>query len=534
MCHRRGDLAGSEKICADILAASPGHFGALHMMGALQTRKGRPQDSLSFLQTALGIDPRSVPVLSCYADALTALGRWDEALSHYDRALKLVHNDSIVLNQRGIVLRRLGRTQEAIQSFSRALAVRPDYAAALNNRATALQDLHRFEEAVADCDKALAANRNNVQAWNNRGLALLKLDKPQDAVASFQAGLAIRPDHAEMLANCGVALRELNQQPEAISYFKRSIASDPDHANARWNLGISSLLLGDFEEGLTLYEWRKKLVPPVEAREYAKPLWTGEQDIAGKTLFLYVEQGLGDAIQFYRLVSPLLARGARVILSVHDRLLRLFESASPKVELVGSQEVPAFDYHLPLMSVPLALGLSLGTIPAPTPYLAAEDERVAYWRDRIGRDGFKIGISWQGAPGGVGSRAMPLSCFESLARIPGVRLISLQKGLGTEQVASFPWVESLGEQFDAGPDAFVDSAAVIKNLDLIITLDSALAHLAGALNCPVWVALKQVPDWRWLLDRDDSPWYPSMRLFRQRCRDNWLDVFTEMQSLVPR
>lgn len=525
-------MAGAEKICGHILAASPDHLGALHMMGALQTAKGLPQKALPFLTTALSIDRRSVPILSCYADALTALGQWDEALSNYDRALKLTPNDSIVLNQRGIVLRRLGRTEEAVHSFNRALVVRPDYPAALNNRATALQDMHRYEEAIADYDQALAANRNNIQAWNNRGLALLKLDRAQDAAASFRTGLAIQPNHPELLTNCGVALREMNQLPEAMAYFERAVASDPDYANARWNQGVSALLLGNFEEGLPLYEWRKRLTPAVEARDYDQSLWTGRQDIAGKTLFLYVEQGLGDAIQFYRFVAPLLARGAEVILSVPDRLLRLFENASPKVRLVGSQEAPPFDYHIPLMSVPLALGTTVATIPAPTPYLAADDKLIEYWRDRIGREGFKIGISWQGAPGGVGSRAMPLSCFEGLSRIAGVRLISLQKGPGTEQLALLPAVESLGPEFDDGPNAFLDSAALIENLDLVITLDSAMAHLAGALNRPVWVALKQIPDWRWLLDRDDSPWYPSMRLFRQTQKGDWQQVFAAMQSLV--
>jgi hypothetical protein len=295
------------------------------------------------------------------------------------------------------------------------------------------------------------------------------------------------------------------------------------------------LLQGDFALGLPLYEWRKQLKPPIEARFYPQPLWNGTQDIKGRTVFVYIEQGLGDTIQFYRFVGALLARGAHVILAVQDALLRLLENASPGVELVGARVVPpAFDYHIPLMSLPLALGLTPRTIPAAVPYLKAEPERVARWRSQIGEKGYKIGISWQGARGGVTSRAVPLRCFAPLAAIPGVRLISLQKGFGTEQLVTLPMVESLGQDFDSGPDAFLDSAAVMQNLDLVITLDSALAHLAGAMGRPIWVALKQVPDWRWFLGRGDSPWYPGMRLFRQKTDGDWVGVFADMESQVPR
>jgi len=214
-------------------------------------------------------------------------------------------------------------------------------------------------------------------------------------------------------------------------------------------------------------------------------------------------------------------------------MLGLLGNAIPRVELVGAATVPAaFDYHIPLMSVPLALGLTVASVPAPVPYLKAEPERVARWQSRIGENGFKIGISWQGARGGVTSRAIPLRCFEGLSKISGVRLISLQKGFGAEQLSDTCGVESLGDEFDAGPNAFLDSSAVMQNLDLVITLDSALAHLAGALGRPVWVALKRVPDWRWLLGRDDSPWYPSMKLFRQKTEGDWAGVFAEMQSQV--
>jgi len=529
-CHRRGDLAGAERLCEQMLAAKSDYFEALNMLGALRLRQGRHEEALALIEGALKIDRRCVPVISNYADILNALGRWEDALQNYDRLLVLAPGDAHALNQRGIALRRLGRPADAVRSFDRALLAQPDFPAALSNRGAALHDLERFEEAMANYDAALKLDPRNAGTWNNRGLALLKLARLAEALDSFNAGLALQPRHAELLTNRGVALREMDRQDEALASLDQAIVADPAYANAHWNKGVTKLLQGDFAHGLPLHEWRKRLNPPVEARNYPQPLWTGTENIRGKTLFLYVEQGLGDTIQFYRFVAPLLARGAQVILSVQDGLLRLLEKASPTVELVGSKTVPAaFDYHIPLMSLPLALGTTIDTIPAHGPYMNAEPERVAHWAARIGKPGFKIGISWQGARTGVTSRAMPLASFETLSRLAGVRLVSLQKGFGAEQLTALPWVESWGEEdFDHGPDAFLDSAAVMANLDLVITLDSALAHLAGALGRPVWVALKRVPDWRWFLGRSDSPWYPSMTLFRQETDGDWASVFAQI------
>ena len=373
-------------------------------------------------------------------------------------------------------------------------------------------------------------------ALNDHARMLWSLGRFDEALMGFDAALAIKPDHIPALCNRATTLRDMLRLDEAMQSFDRAIAIDPALAAAYRGKAFCALLQGDFAQGLPLYEWRKRLNPPIEARNYSQPLWTGVEDVRGKTIYLYVEQGLGDAIQFYRFVTPLLARGAHVILSAQKSLLRLLGNATPKVELMDNKAVPPpFDYHIPLMSLPLALNLTVASIPSDVSYLKAESERVSHWRSRIGKKGFKIGISWQGARSqGVAGRAMPLTCFQGLSRLAGVRLISLQKGFGTEQLADFPDVELLGDEFDSGPDAFLDSAAAMECLDLVITLDSALAHLAGALGRPVWVALKRVPEWRWLLGRSDSPWYPSMRLFRQKTEGDWTGVFAEMQSQLPR
>jgi tetratricopeptide (TPR) repeat protein len=504
--HRRGDLEEAERLYRQVLEAAPASFAARHMLGVLRAQSGDTSEALELIGAALALKPDAPEALFNYGNVLKGAGRLDEALAAYDRAVS-VRPDypaaraarAEALNLRGNSLRETGDFEKALTCYERALADVPYYGDALNNRAAVHWSLGRFDEALAGFDAALAAKPNYVEAHYNRGNVL----------------------------------RDMLRLDEAMQSFDDAIAINRDFAPAHRNKGFCALLLGDFASGFPLYEWRKRLNPPIEARSYPQPLWSGTEDLRGKTLFLYIEQGLGDTIQFYRFVAPLLERGARVILSAQDGLLRLLDSASPTVELVGATAVPAaFDYHAPLMSLPLALGLTVASIPAPIPYLKAEAERTAQWRARIGEKGFKIGISWQGARGGVTSRAMRLSHLEGLSKIPGVRLISLQKGFGAEQLADFPAVESLGEAFDSGPDAFLDSAAVMASLDLVITLDSAVAHLAGALGRPVWVALKQVPDWRWFLGRSDSPWYSSMTLFRQKTEGDWAGVFAEMESRI--
>ena len=293
------------------------------------------------------------------------------------------------------------------------------------------------------------------------------------------------------------------------------------------------MLNGDLGEGLRLYEWRKKLPAPIEARDYRQPLWTGAEDIAGKTLFVYIEQGLGDTIQFYRYALLARARGARVILAVQDQIVRLMRDAGGDIEILDRSGVPPeFDYHAPLMSLPLAFATTRSTIPAPIPYLRAQPQRVRHWARKIGAEGFKIGICWQGATS-IAGRSFPLASLAAISGIENLRLISLQKGEGTEQLASLPAgmkIESLGDDFDTGADAFCDSAAVMQSLDLVISCDTALAHLAGALGRPAWLALKYVPDWLSFLKTSRSPWYPDLTLFRQPAPGDWTAVFAQMES----
>ena len=464
--HGQGRLGEAARLYEQILAVNPNVMDARHMLGVVRAQQQRPREAYDLIAPVVAADPNNALALSNFGNVLVALERREEALAHYDRSLALNPNNPMAWLFRGNMLQLLLRYGEALQSYDRFLSFAPGNADGWNNRATTLQSLGRIEDALQSVRHALAL--------------------------------------------------------------------DPAMAEAQLNRGFCHLLLQDFASGLPLLEWRKRMPEPMEARSYAQPLWTGAQDIKGKTLFAYIEQGLGDAIQYYRYAALAQARGARVILSVPDKLIALLSGAASPVELIGWGQVPPnFDFHIPLASIALAVGMRIETIPVADHYLSAQPERVARWKAKLGDHGFRIGIAWQGnqtIPGSEG-KAFPVSALEGISRFDGVRLIALQKNAGSEELDRLPAGMTVERyDFDQGPDAFLDTAAIMRHCDLVITADTAPAHLAGALGVRAWVALKYVPDWRWFLDRADSVWYPSLRLFRQAAPNDWASVFGAMQA----
>jgi tetratricopeptide (TPR) repeat protein len=568
--HQGGNLVEAERLYFQVLEVDPSNFIACHLLGVVRHQQGRNAEALTLIGAALKIKPDSAEALSNCGFVLKSLGRFKEALASYDRAVAIKGDFAEAWNNRGIVLLSLERFDDALQSCDKAIAIRANYAEAWNNRGLALRKLKRFGGAVSSYNKALAIMPDFPEALNNRGVTLLDLDNFEDALASFDKALAIKPEFADALNNRGAVLqdqmrfeealtcynRALSIQPdfadalnnrgaslqnlkrfeEALESFDHAIAVAPGHMQAHLNKGLCALLMERFDVGWRFFERREKGPASVRSRTYPQPLWTGADDIDGKVLFLYAEEGLGDTIQFCRYAPLAQARGAKVILSVQDVLVRLLKTGYPAMEVVGSQAKPRhIDFHNPLLSMPLAFGTDRNSIPATAAYLRAEPDRVRTWANRIGGGGFRVGISWQGNKRVTANvaRSFPLRYLERLSEIPNVRLISLQKNAGVEQLLDLPSsmkVETFGKEFDDGRDAFIDTAAIMENLDLIITSDTAVAHLAGALGRPVWVALKYVPDWRWFLDRSDSPWYPTMRLFRQTSIGDWEGVFVEMQT----
>ena len=460
-------------------------------------------------------------------------GQFAEALVLFDALIQHHADVPEVQAGRGDVLISMKSPAPALACYDKAIALRPAEPRYHVKKGVALQLLGRLDDALQSYDQAITLDATGADAHYNKGTVLAAMERLDEAAASYDEALRLRPGFAQAWSNKGVALQALKRPTQALVCFDRAIALMPANNVMRRNKAFCSLLLGQFEEGWRLYEERPG--HPLRASAVTdKRLWSGEEDLTGKTLLVHGEQGLGDVIQFCRYAALAEAQGARVTLAAPAALVRLLGQSGLRV-VDEHASAGDFDFHIALLSMPLVFRTDAKTIPAVLPYLAAEPDRVAVWSQKLGPQGFRIGIAWQGdkARNVDAGRSIPLRHFASLADIPGVRLISLQKNYGTEQLAHLPdgmAVDVLGEAFDAGPDAFVDSAAVMESLDLVITSDTAIAHLAGALGRPVWLALQHVPEWRWQLDRDDSPWYPGMRLFRQQTRGDWSTVFAQMQA----
>jgi tetratricopeptide (TPR) repeat protein len=500
--QRAGRLADAVKTCKEILSAHPNDFDAIYLLAMLHAQQAAFPSAVDMFRRAVRLKPHFVDARYNLALAMNLAGEHDAALKHYQRVLKGDPTHINAINNYAGTLAKLGRFQEAIQQYGKLTALKPDHAEGHYNLSLSLTELGRFDEALE----------------------------------SAQRATAISPRYAEAHFSCGVALDALNRLDEAISSYDTAIAFKPDYVDAHCNRSILLLLRGDYCRGWSEMEWRKKR-SPADYNRFDKPLWLGDADIAKRSVLVHWEKGLGDSIQFCRFIPVLLELGANVLFMPQRSLRALMSSLSAEVQIIDDRApLPQFDYHCPLMSLPLAFRTTLESIPRNVPYLSADPGRVEKWREALKGPGFKIGISWHGNPilSQLGKSA-PLSQFEHLSKLPNVRLISLQKNEGSEQIASRPVgmnVETLGDAFDAREDAFLDTAAVMKNLDLVIAIDTSIAHLAGALGVPTWVALQQVPDWRWLTDRSDSPWYPTMRLFRQTVRGDWDGVFRSIEGAL--
>ncbi len=467
-------------------------------------------------------------------DALYRLGRLHEAIGSYGRAIALAPDPARALFNRGIIFQALNRPAEALADFDAVVALAPDSADAHSNRGLALQDLGRLDAALASFDRAIALAPDSIAAHTNRGVVLQDLDRAEDAIAAFDAAIALRPDFAEAHANRGHALQDLLRSQEALDSYDRAIAARPDFARASWAKGLALMQLGRMGKGWALFERRAAEYAPNARRTFAEPAWSGEADIAGKTLFVHWEQGFGDTLQFCRYAGVAADRGARVVLSVQDPLLRLMKRLDPRVTVIGGAEQPAvFDLHCPLMSLPLALGLSDEAMPVDVPYLSADPADLAVWRARLPATGRpRIGLAWSGAPAQKNdrNRSMDLRRLQPLLDLDA-DWVCLQKDVRDADAGALAKEGRLRIVADDLRD-FADTAALVETLDLVVSVDTSVAHLAGALGKPVWVMLTYNADWRWLLGRTDSPWYPSARLFRQPARSDWPSVAQDVRSAI--
>jgi lipoprotein NlpI len=432
-----------------------------------------------------------------------------------------------------VALLQQGKVAEAVPCFQQAAILKPDHAEAHSNLGVALLQQRKFKEAQASLQQAVRLKPDIAELHANLGMALAEQGQFEGAEACYRQAVRLKPDYPGAYSELGVALADQGRLTEAVACYQQALRLKPSYAEVHMNLAYARLVRGDLEAAWPDYEWRWKCrdaAPP----PFQQPLWDGSS-LQGRTILLFAEQGLGDTLHFIR-YAPLVKRtGGTVIVQCQGTLLRLLGTCAGIDNLVAeSTDPPHCDVQAPLLSLPRIFRTTLSTVPARIPYLSADSELRARWGEPLrGIPELKVGISWRGSAEHKRDRqrSVPLLAFAPLEGVPGVRLVSLQKGPGREQLSDQSECLHVLDMADQLED-FADTAALMSNLDLVITVDTAVAHLAGALGIPVWVALPLVPDWRWLLEREDSPWYPSMRLFRQTAWGDWTAVFERLTEAL--
>ncbi len=511
-----------------VLVLKPGYAAAYNNRGFILAKMGRYEEALESFDRVIAVSPALSDAHNNRGVILKALGRWEEALAAFDLALAFNPGLAEIHNNRGGILKELDRYDEALSACDQAIVLSPDFADAHINRGNVLQALGRFEEAIEAYDLASRINPYGVEAFYNRGIALQNLERYEEALAAFDRVIAMKADSAEAYNNRGVTLQDMGRYEEALAAFDRAILILPDSAVIQSNKSILLLLRGEYEEGWRLYEWR------LRKKEYKRPgkLWLGETDIKGKTILLYHEQGLGDTLQMLRYIPLLAQKGASVFLEVPASMLELVRNLPGVLGAWAQGEnLPEFDLQCPFMSLPLAFQTTLATIPAAVPYLQAPENKVKFWKDRLGNKTCpRIGLVWSGTPSHKrdARRSIPLPVLSPLFK-GKVEFHSLQIEYRDEDREILRENSRIADHSEEIAD-FGDTAALIEQMDLIISVDTSAAHLACAMGKPVWMMLPYSPDFRWLTNREDSPWYPTARLFRQPSPGNWDAVVAKIAS----
>ncbi len=559
--HRAGEVDGAIQIYRQLVAQRPDDPQILSLLGVALLQSGQTADGIGLLERSLHLRPDQPHALSNVAVGLCALRRPGDAIRQLDRAIALKPDFPGAHYQRAVALRDLGRLHEALTGFDRAIELDPEFSAAYNERGKTRLDLdqtgaaladfvqsialdpdnadapynlggachraRRFEEAVASYTRALELNPGLAAAYNNRGRALRALARPADALSDYDRAIALDPQCAEAHNNRGVALQALRRLDDSLASYQRAVALKPDLADATWNMALLNLLRGNFETGWTLYESRRSLQTQ---RTFAQPQWRGETPIQGRTLLIHAEQGLGDTIQFCRYVPLLTQRQCRVVLDVPAKLTSLLSTLEAPFQLVAQGgALPPFDLHCPMLSLPLAFRTRLETIPSVTPYLFADVHKSAAIHRALGAKTVpRVGLVWSGGAAHEEdhNRSIRLAQLQDLMDLP-IEFHSLHREYRDVDLALLQGSSRIHDHRHELAD-FSDTAALISAMDVVVSVDTAVAHLCGALAKPVWMLLSYSADFRWLLDRPDSPWYPTAILFRQRAPGDWSGAIREV------
>jgi tetratricopeptide (TPR) repeat protein len=561
-CRNEGRLIEAEAICRRVLEAQPNLPEAEHLIGVIAYQNGKLGEAIKHVQRAIKLAPQVALFHANLGEMYRLSGRLKLAADEARRALAIERNMPAALSNLGVALYELKDYKEAARSQRKAIAVKPDFAEAHSDLGNALHALRRFEEAVAAYRRAIELKPDYADAWANLGVALYELKdykeaarsqrkaiaaKPdfaeahsnlgnalhalrrfEEAIAAYRRAIELKPDYADAWANLGAALHHSGDFDESMVALRRAIALAPHHANAHSGLGILLLMRGDLGEGWDEYEWRLRLSERKGPRFPENP-WQGE-NLVGKHIYVQAEHGsgFGDTLHFARYIPPLAALAGAVTLRVQQALMTLLRESLPGITVLGDRGDPA-PYHCDtvLLSLPRLFKTRLETIPADVPYLHAPAEAVQRWKKRLARmAGVKVGVVWAGNPDHVNDsrRSIDLTLLAPLFAVRGTSFASLQVGPRSADLKKLKRRKhSIADLSPAFGD-FAESAGAVSALDLVITVDTSVAHLAGALGKPVWVLLPWVTDWRWMLNREDNPWYPTIRLFRQKKGEDWANV----------
>jgi tetratricopeptide (TPR) repeat protein len=537
--QRQGRLRDAEKIYTRVLKAAPDHFDALNLLGTVKAQLGRMGEAHRLISAAVKINPRVAGAWANLGQVLLALKRNDEALACFDKARALAGDDVAILYQHANALLSAGRAEEALAEFREVLARAPQHAEARLNCGIAHAALGFHDEAVAEFDAALSMMPGHPVAHHNRGLALYELGRYAAALEAHDRTVTAAPEHAGAWLHRGRALAALNRHDEAVASYRKARAIGKDDADLNFSEAMALLTLGDYRTGFEKYEarWRRTGMPAQKGR--GKPLWLGDYPLSRKTVLLHAEQGLGDTIQFARYIPLLAATGAKIVLEVQRELTALLARLDGGATIVvHGDALPPYDAHCPLGSLPLALRTEPDSVPAEIPYLSADEASLAKWSPRLGALARpRIAIAWSGNASHFNdrNRSIPFACLEPLfaSNGRGARFISIQRD-GRAEDADRLAAETRVTHVGSDLENFTDTAAVIALSDLVISADTAVAHLAGAMGRPLWVLVPFAPDWRWTLNGETSPWYPTARLFRQTAPGDWDGVITRVAAELAR
>jgi tetratricopeptide (TPR) repeat protein len=532
--HRQGQLREAERIYARVLKAAPDHFDALNLLGAVKIQQGQFGEAQRLFTAAIKVNPRIAAVWCNLGQAQYAQKRPADALRSFDKARALAPDDVDILYQHANALLALERPREALAELAAVLAGKPAHFEARLNTGLAQAKLENLERALADFDAALALAPQHPVAHFNRGVVLIKLGRYADAVAASERAVAADADYVAAWLNRGMALAQLRRFEEAIVSYGEVLARRQDNADAHFNRALALLTIGDYRAGFADYEWRWRRTGAPAQKNRGRRLWLGDTPLSGKTILLHAEQGFGDTIQFARYGPLVAAQGAKVVLEVQPELKSLLSRFDGVATVVARGEAPPpFDVHCPLGSLPLARKTELPVVPAQIPYLSADQAHLQKWSARIEKlPRPRIALAWAGNPAHDNdrNRSIALSTLAPLLAMPA-SFISIQRDVRSADAAQLGAATQLthlgGELGD-----FNDTAAVLSLCDLLITADTAPAHLAGAMGRPVWVLVPFAPDWRWMLDGESTPWYPTARVFRQSALADWNAVIARVASAL--